>query len=121
MLDLSVPGIVSIGDWLGTGAWWRPAAQGSEFTLLGLDASGNPIGDQLWAVFRGHLGDTVENSLTSATYFDGKELSPVDWDYVQTIFGFASVLNLIGSQYFLGDSPTGPNGWNRTWVTNSSQ
>lgn len=121
MLDLAVPGIVSIGDWVGTGAWWRPAAQGSEFTLLGLDASGNPIGDQLWAVFRGHLGDTVENSLTSATYFDGKELSPVDWDYVQTIFGFASVLDLIGSQYFLGDSPTGPNGWNRTWVTNSIQ
>lgn len=121
VLDLSVPGIVSIGDWLGTGPWWRPAAQGSEFKLLGLDASGNPIGDQLWAVFRGHLGDTVENSLTSATYFDGNMLSSVDWDYVQTIFGFASVLDLIGSQYFLGDSPTGPNGWNRTWVQDSSQ
>ena len=119
--DLSVPGIVTVGDWVGTGAWWRPDAQGSEFKLLGLDTSGNPIGDQLWAIFRGHLGDTVENSLKAATYFDGTKLSSIDWDYVKTIFGFASVVNLIGAKYTVGDSPTGPNGWNRTWVQNSIQ
>lgn len=121
VLDVSIPGIVAIGDWLGTGAWWRPSAQGSEFKLLGLDSSGKPVGDQLWAAFRGYLGDTKENSLTSATYFNGKKLSSLDWDYVDAVFGVASTLNLVGSQYFLGDAPRGPNAWNRTWVTNSSQ
>jgi hypothetical protein len=121
VLDVSIPGIVAIGDWLGSGPWWRPSAQGSEFKLLGLDSSGKPIGDQLWAAFRGGLGDTKENSLTGATYFDGKKLSLLDWDYVNGVFSVANVFSLVGSQYFLGDAPTGPNGWDRTWVKNSSQ
>lgn len=119
VLDVTIPGIVEIGDWVGSGSWWRPSAQGSEFKLLGLDTSGKPIGDQLWAAFRGNLGDTKENTLTAATYFNGKKLSLLDWDFVKTVFGFASVLDLISSQFYLGDAPTGPNGWNRDWVTNS--
>lgn len=120
VLDTSIPGIVAIGDWLGSGQWWRPSAQGSEFKLLGLDQSGNPIGDQLWANFRGHLGDTVENKLIGATYFDEKPLSVVDWDFVKTVFGVANTFDVVGPQYFIGDSPTGPNGWNRSWVTDSA-
>jgi hypothetical protein len=115
-----VPGIVAIGDWLGSGAWWRASAQGSEFKLLGLDSSGRPVNDQLWAAFRGHLGDTKENSLKGATYFNGRKLALLDWGFVDAVFDVASALNLVGSQYYVGDSPTGPNAWNRTWVTNSA-
>jgi len=115
-----IPGIVLVGDFPGNGQWWRPASDGSTFKLLGLDGNGVPIGDQKWAAFQGHLGDTKMNSLEYATYFDGTRISGLDWDYVDTVFGVASSLNLLSNAQYVGDAPMGPNGWDRTWVQNSA-
>ena len=120
LVIVSVPGIVAIGDFLGNGPVWRPYAQGSNFTLLGLDKQGNPVNDQKWAAFKGHLGNLYATKLTGATYFNGKKLDNVDWDYVKTVFGVADVLDLVASKFFVAGSPTGPNAWNRDWVTNSA-
>jgi len=120
LVIVAVPGIVAIGDFLGNGPVWRPYAQGSTFTLLGLDKQGHPVNDQKWAVFKGHLGKLYATKLTGATYFNGKKLDDIDWDYVKTVFGVAEVLDLVASSFFVAGSPTGPNAWNRDWVTNSA-
>jgi hypothetical protein len=115
ILAFSQPGAVAVGDWVGSGTWWRPSIQGSPFKQLGLDTSGKPVSDQLWAAFRGRLGDTKVNSLKSATYFDGKNLSPFDWTFVESVFAFATVLDLLPSDYTIGDAPTGPAA--RSWIS----
>jgi hypothetical protein len=116
ILEFSQPGAVAVGSWVGSGTWWRPASQGSSFKELGLDKSGKPISDQVWYVFRGGLGDTKINSLVTATYFDGSKLSAFDWVFVETIFGFATVLSVLPSNLLVGDGPTGPGV--RPWVSN---
>ena len=106
-----------MGDWPGSGKWWRPHSHGSPFRQIGLDASGKPVGDQVWAAFRGGLGDTVENIFKGATYFNGNDLSPADWAFVETVLGLANILDLIPSKYNFGDAPTGPAA--RPWVTSA--
>lgn len=115
VIEFSQPGAVAVGSWLGSGTWWRPSTQGSEFKRLGLNNLGNPIDDQIWSAFRGRLGDTKVNSLIEATYFDGSNLSAFDWVFVETIFGFATVLSILPTDLLIGDAPTGPGV--RPWIT----
>lgn len=112
----SQAGAVAIGDWVGSGIWWKPFAQGSPFKQLGLDKSGNPISDQAWSAFAGHLGEPKENSLVGATYFNGKELSPLDWAFVKAVYGLAGVLDMLPSNHLIAGPPTGPA--TRPWIAN---
>jgi hypothetical protein len=66
------------------------------------------------------MGDTKMNDLEYATYFDGKKVDLIDREYIDIVYAFASGLNFLPSDLYIGDSPTGPNGWNRTWVKNSA-
>lgn len=61
------------------------------------------------------FGDTVSNSLGSATYVDGSNLDPFDWAFVETVFGSANILSLIPLGLMVGDAPTGPTV--RSWVS----
>lgn len=114
IVEFSQAGAVAIGSYVGSGQWWRPDTDGSQFRQLALDANGSPIGDQVWSAFGGWLGDTKINALESATYFDGSNLSAFDWAFVEIIFGSPSILNLIPSNLLTGDAPTGPAA--RRWI-----
>jgi ubiquitin len=116
--DVNIPGAVAVGDWIGTGLWWRPHSEGSDFKLLGLDSAGQPIGDQLWAAFKGNLGETHSNSLVGGSYFDGKKLTVLDWIFVKTIFSAAVLIKKIPADKLVGDGPMGPGV--RPWVTSVS-
>ncbi|MBI3443792.1 MAG: VCBS repeat-containing protein [Magnetospirillum sp.] len=100
-----------------TGRAWTPYTN-SEFKQLGLDSSGTPINDQVWAAFTGRLGISQGNSLDSATYYDGSNLSALDWDYVCIVCFTAKILGMLPSSVTHGDGPSGPGG--RSWVTNPS-
>jgi hypothetical protein len=116
VLEFGVPAIVAVGSFIGNGQWWRAYNQGSQFKRLGVDLNGEPVSDQAWALFKGHLGDTVLNSLTSATGFDWKNLDFVDWEYVKLVFGLATDLGLLAQSLLVGDAPTGPSSSIRDWV-----
>ena len=107
--ELTIPGVVSVTSALADGPVWRP----SDFRKLEMKG-GLPQGDQLWAAFKGRLGDQQTNSLESATYFDGSNLSSWDWAFVK-IVNFGAV---VGGQYSddirKGNGPGGPGG--RDWV-----
>jgi hypothetical protein len=111
--DVTVPGFVAIGDWIGTGTWWRPHSEGSEFKLLGLNSSSQPVGDQVWAAFRGNLGETHNNTLVDARYFNGDELSLLDWIFVKLVYAGGMLIKKIPADKLVGDGPMGPamRGW----------
>ncbi|MBW4459024.1 MAG: VCBS repeat-containing protein [Nodosilinea sp. WJT8-NPBG4] len=94
---------------------WRPHTT-SEFKQLGLDSSSNPIGDQVWAAFKGRLGDSQENNLNSATYISGSNLDSADWTFVKMVDWAAQSLDKYDDSGILhGNGPTGPG--DREWVT----
>lgn len=116
ILEFGVPAIVAVGSFIGNGQWWRAYDQGSEFKRLGVGLNGEPVSDQAWALFKGHLGDTVLNRLTSATAFGWKNLDLVDWEYVKLVFGIAADLGLLAQNLLVGDAPTGPSSSIRDWI-----
>jgi len=113
--DVNIPGLVAIGDWVGTGQWWRPHSDDSDFKLLGLDSTTQqPIGDQVWAAFQGNLGENHNNTLVSGTYFNGKRLSVFDWAFVKMVYAGGVLIKKIPLDKLVGDGPTGPA--RRSWV-----
>jgi hypothetical protein len=116
--DVNLPGAAAIGDWVGNGQWWRPHSDGSDFKLLGLDQSSKPISDQVWAAFRGFLGENHGNTLVSGTYFDGSPLSALDWAFVKVVFGIATLINKIPADKLSGNGPAGPA--MRPWISPGS-
>ena len=113
--DFNLPGFVAIGDWVGTGQWWRPHSDGSDFKLLGLDSASQPIGDQVWAAFGGYLGESHTNTLVEGKYFDQKKLSVFDWIFVKLIYVVGTLIKKIPADKLVGDGPVGPA--RRPWVT----
>jgi hypothetical protein len=117
--DVRVAGFVDVGDWTGEGAWWRPHSDGSDFRQLGLDKTGNPIGDQIWAAYGGRLGHTQENDLQSGTYFsgpkNGEKLDFLDWVFVKIVFEAAKLIKKLPADKLLGEGPIGPAA--RPWIS----
>ncbi len=112
--DFTQPGAVAITSVLSqAGQVWRPYVSGG-LKLLGLDANGAPMGDQLWAAFQGRLGDQQTNELDSATYLDGSNLSMWDWAFVKLVDWVARLLGKYPAAILTGDGPTGPA--DRDWV-----
>jgi len=116
--DFNLPALVAIGDWVGTGQWWRPHSDGSDFKRLGLDSSWQPIGDQVWAAFGGYLGESHSNTLVEGTYFNQKKLSAFDWAFVKIIYAGGMLIKKIPMDKLVGDGPAGPA--RRFWVTPGS-
>jgi len=116
--DVYVDGSVGIGDFFEdaqNAQWWYPWKQSSEFKLLGLDKDGKPIGDQIWAAFRGRLGDSYSTGLDGAVYFDNSGLNAWDWAFVKLTWAAGSLFGKIPSTLLWADGPLGPGG--RDWVT----
>ena len=112
------PGSVAIISALSqSGTVWRPSTN-NQFKQLGLDSNGNPIGDQVWAAFQGRLGDSQDNELDSATYFDGSNLSAMDWDFVKLTDWAAKLFDKYPENIVHGNGAPGPGG--RDWVTPAS-
>lgn len=88
------------------GCQWRPW-QESEFKLVGLNADGEPVNEQVWAKFEGRLGDTVTNSLKGGTYFDGSNLSDLDLAYVVAITALADLIGKLPDDIRSGAGPRG--------------
>ena len=80
---------------------------------LGL-RNGEPINGQVWARFQGRLGDSYHVDLDGATYFDGDNLSDLDWAFVKFVFAGGKLLGKIKPDLFLADGPEGPG--KRDWV-----
>ena len=116
--DFSLAGFVAIGDWVGTGKWWRPHSDGSDFKRLGLNSSSQPIGDQVWAAYGGYLGESHNNTLVEGMYFDQKKLSVFDWIFVKIIYAAGMLIKKIPLDKLVGDGPAGPA--RRSWVTPGS-
>jgi hypothetical protein len=113
--DVRVPDVVGIGNFFGDGdkaRWWKPW-ESSDFKLLGLK-EGKPVGDQLWAAFAGRLGDSYPTRLNGAVYFDGSNLSTLDWAYVRFVAFGANLVNQLPASVKYADRPTGPAA--RDWV-----
>ncbi|WP_432422955.1 FG-GAP repeat domain-containing protein [Variovorax boronicumulans] len=89
---------------------WSPAEQ-SPLVQIGLDWNGNPVNDQVWAKYAGHLGQLQTNSLVSGNYWAGGNLSGAEWAYLKTINFFASP---ILKDLTVGEGPTGPG--SRYWI-----
>jgi hypothetical protein len=106
--EMNIPGAVAIGDWIGTGPWWRPHSDGTDFKLFGFDFSWQPIGDQVWAAFRGKMGVSHNNTLVSATYFDGRNLSSPDWTFVKLVYAGGTLIEKIPADKLISNGPDGP-------------
>ena len=89
---------------------WNPAEQ-SPLVQIGLDWNGEPVNDQVWAKYAGHLGQLQTNSLESANYWAGGNVSGAEWAYLKTINFFASP---ILKSLTVGEGPTGPG--SRYWI-----
>jgi len=89
---------------------WNPAEQ-SPLVRIGLDWNGEPVNDQVWAKYAGHLGQLQTNSLESANYWAGGNVSGAEWAYLKTINFFASP---ILKSLTVGEGPTGPG--SRYWI-----
>jgi hypothetical protein len=113
VIEEEVPCIVAVTSNLAPdGQVWRP--QESDLRQLGLDASGAPINDQLWAAYRGRLGVEQTDTFQSATYFDGSGLDTLDWVYVFLVARLTQFLGLLPSNVTDGNGPVGPGA--RDWV-----
>lgn len=89
---------------------WNPAEQ-SPLIEIGLNWSGEPVNDQLWAKYAGHLGQLQKNSLESGNYWAGGNLSGAEWAFLKSIDFFASPFL---SSLTVGEGPTGPG--SRYWI-----
>ncbi|WP_437307083.1 Vps62-related protein [Sorangium sp. So ce388] len=110
VIEDRVPLIAEFGDALdtngdpgGSAKIWVP----SEYRLVGLDGNGNPIGDQLWAKFRGRIGGHVENGLRDGRHFDGRGLSSTEWTFINGVDWIGKSSGLISSKLRSGDGPVG--------------
>jgi hypothetical protein len=116
--EFEQPGSVAIISALSqTGLVWRPSTD-NQFKQLGLDSKGKPVGDQVWVAFHGRLGDSQDNRLESATYFDGSNLSSLDWSFVKLTDWAAKLFDKYPEDIIHGKGAPGPGG--RAWVTPSS-
>ncbi|KAE9376432.1 hypothetical protein N431DRAFT_462267 [Stipitochalara longipes BDJ] len=88
----------------------------SNFKQLGLDASGNPISDQIWSKFQGRLGISEYVSLDGGSYRDGSDLSSTAWGLCKSIFSIGGLLNKIPVDKLRADGPVGPG--TRPWISN---
>ncbi|WP_437604046.1 hypothetical protein WMF28_20925 [Sorangium sp. So ce590] len=100
-------GVADFGSSMGEGIQWRPF-ETSELKLIGLDASGNPIGTERWAKFGGRLGKQKDTGFTGATYFDGRGLDSSDWSFIKMDAAIGGMLGIIPDQYKSGVGPEGP-------------
>lgn len=111
IVDDEVPYVVAITSNVSDeGLAWRPDV----FRQLGLDASGAPVSDQVWAAFGGRLGVEQTNDVESATHFDGSGLGPFEWAYVDSVGTIAEVFDLLPPSAVHGNGPRGPA--DRSWV-----
>ncbi|KFF65522.1 hypothetical protein IW01_17905 [Pectobacterium brasiliense] len=88
------------------GVKWRPWLS-NEFKQVGINKEKKPVSDQKWVLFDGRLGRYDTHSLTSATYFDGENLSALDWTYVKMIHGLAEIIDKLPDDVKSGNGPTG--------------
>jgi hypothetical protein len=111
IVDDEVPWVVAITSNVSdSGLAWRPDV----FKRLGLDASGTPVSDQVWAAFDGRLGVAQHNDVESATHFNGSGLDFWEWAYVSSVGTIAELLGLLPPSAVEGNGPRGPAG--RAWV-----
>ncbi|KAH6638039.1 hypothetical protein C7974DRAFT_451247 [Boeremia exigua] len=115
----NITGVAMIGNFLGGSygdgsIWWKPWQTPAEFTQLGLDREGKPVNDQVWATFRGRMGDSYTCDLNGGTYFGGSNLSTWDWDWVKIVWAGGKILGKIKTDLQQADGPRGPG--DRDWV-----
>jgi hypothetical protein len=111
IVDEEVPLVVAITSNVNDGGLsWRPEV----FKQLGLDVSGAPVSEQVWAAFDGRLGVEQSNDVESATHFDGSRLSCFEWAYVDSVGTIAEILGLLPPSAVEGNGARGPAG--RPWV-----
>ena len=102
-------GMLDIGSTLGEGRRLDGSQSSVALVRLGLDASGNVIGNQNWSKFSGRLGRSDNHSLTGATHYDGSGLNSPDWSFVKLTEGFIrSVKPDALDDYKTGIGPVGP-------------
>lgn len=117
----NIPSVALIGNFFGNSfgdgsiMWYPYSQKGTAFIQLGLDAAGKPINDQIWATFKGRMGDSYATGLNGASYFSGGGLSTFNWGYVSAIWEIATSKGLIGDGLLFADGPRGPG--DRAWVT----
>jgi hypothetical protein len=115
IVDDEVPCVVAITSNVSdSGLAWRPDV----FRRLGLDASGAPVSDQVWAAFDGRLGIEQTNEVDSATHFDGSGLGFFEWAFVKAVGTIAKLLNLLPPSAVDGNGPRGPA--SRPWIRQPS-
>jgi hypothetical protein len=111
IVDQEVPLVVAITSNVSDGGLaWRPEV----FKQLGLDVSGAPVSDQVWAGFDGRLGIEQTNDVESATHFDGSGLGFFEWAYVDSVGTIAEILSLLPPSAVGGNGARGPA--SRPWV-----
>lgn len=113
IVEATVPGIVDVTANLSSaGTVWRP--QQSDLKQLGLDASGAPVSDQVWAAYCGRLGVQQTNGFQGAIYFNGSGLNTLDWGFVKTFGTAASFLGILPPGAVDGNGARGPGA--RDWI-----
>ena len=114
IVEDEVPLIVAItANVSDSGPTWRPDV----FKQLGLDASGTPVSDQIWAAFGGRLGMQQTNDVESATHLDGSNLFCCEWAFVDSVGTTAEILNLLPPAAVDGNGARGPA--DRPWIRTS--
>lgn len=102
-------GIAEVIDLISqAGNEWRPFELADGVQVFGLDLAGQPSNDQVWAKYRGRLGNQRHNNLDAATYVNGHNLGTWDWDYVKTVDWAGGLLNGISADAVDGTGPEGP-------------
>jgi hypothetical protein len=71
-------------------------------------ATGEAVNDQVWARFQGRLGGSYHVDLDGAAYFDGGNLSSLDWNFVKLVCVAAKLLEKIPLNLFMADGLSGP-------------
>jgi hypothetical protein len=116
----NIPGVAMIGNFMGGSygdgsIWWRPwQNQVRDFIQLGLDREGKPVNNQVWATFKGRMGDSYTCDLNGAHYFGGGNLSTWDWDWVKIVWTGGKIIGKIKAELQQADGPRGPG--DRDWV-----
>jgi len=119
--ETHIPGVVTVGNFMGGSyhdgqIWWKPweTSTNSKFVQIGLDQDMKPVNDQVWATFRGRMGDSYSTTLRGAKYFNGDNLSSVDWFYVQIVWAGGKGFKVIPGKLLLAVGSRGPGG--RDWI-----
>ena len=98
------------------GVVWRPFEVASGLLVLGLDETGEPIGDQLWSKFAGRLGNRLTYGFRTATNLDGGRLGRDEWLHVRLLAALAQRLRLVPARYRSGIGPAGPGDSSRCFM-----